>query len=72
LNRPELPNDLVGIDRLLNDLASYPGNELAGVVLVSSSKQVYTIFLDKAAERLVACYVAPDRREEGDSPLHEW
>jgi len=33
LSRPDAPHDVVGSDRLLNDLAAHPGDELTMVVL---------------------------------------
>jgi hypothetical protein len=63
LSRPDSPRDVIGSDRLLDDLATHPGDELTMVVLSGEGDPyIYAIFLDERATKLVTCFVAPDRR----------
>lgn len=63
LSRPDAHRDVIGSDRLLNDLATHSGDELTMVVLSGEGDPyVYAIFLDERATKLVTCLVAPDRR----------
>ena len=63
LSRPGAPHDVVGSDRLLEDLARHKGKELTIVVVAGTADtDVYCMFLDQSADQLVSCFVAPDRR----------
>jgi hypothetical protein len=61
LGRPDVPTDLIGIDRLLADLERYPGEELVGFVYTGAAESVYTVIVDPSVSNLVACFVGKDR-----------
>ena len=65
LSRAGAASGVVGSERLLSDLASYPGEELTVATMESADGQIYCMFLDSTASQLVACFVARDKRITG-------
>jgi hypothetical protein len=63
LSRPEVAATVGGAERLLSDLAAYPGDELSMVVLeAGAGMPVYCLLLDASGTQLVGCLVVRDGR----------